>query len=84
MTGSIRLRRDVDNDRNVDDGFGNICGSTFFHDSSNKGTKKAEGSADRSDMPLENLLLALPAGESLVREFSSRLAESTRPFTRGT
>ncbi|TGZ47556.1 hypothetical protein DBV15_00011, partial [Temnothorax longispinosus] len=61
MTGSIRLRRD--DDRNVDDddddddddSFGNICGSTFFYDSSNKRTKKAEERTSRLDMPLENL-----------------------------
>lgn len=55
MTGSIRLRRD--DDRNIDDGdsFGNICGSTFFYDSSNKRTKKAEERTSRLDMPLENL-----------------------------
>jgi len=55
MTGSIRLRRD--DDRNVDDfdSSGNICGSTFFYDSSNKRTKKAEERTGRLDMPLENL-----------------------------
>lgn len=72
MTESIRLRRDVDDDdRNVDDndGSGNICGSTFFYDSSNKGTKKAEGRTGRLDMPLENLLARItPRGENLVPE----------------
>lgn len=51
MTGSIRLRRDDKNVDDDDDGSGNICDSTFFYDSSNKRTKRA----DRLDMPLENL-----------------------------
>lgn len=69
MTGSIRLRRRKrgkgtrEKERERDDratsttttASGNICGSTFLYDSSDKGTKKAEGRTDRLDMPLENL-----------------------------